>query len=348
MQHLTEQGVVRLLGAVNRKKGTTWDAYFDFNETFARYDQYLISRYGAWNFVFSGIHLDWIPDDYSLTADQFNEALTYHLEEYGPLPFGQPHTTLINNSTHTQFGHGDDCPWLTMHSVGNKPRNHGFYPALETLFNLEPAYPAINFEPYYTGWNHEINRPGDERPPADSARDNYFARAQMYGSVLSGGLSGHVHGTAAYDITTTGEPDGARPHIWEALKYESGRYMRHLAAFVMSEGVDYRRLQPASGAIDPRKAPGSPEDGLDGWSFMMRTPGNEFALLYFENGALRPGLQGFEPGAAYTLQWFDPVDGQWRPAAALEADRQGRLEVPAFPGGDNPASRDWAAKITAR
>ncbi|MDZ7723518.1 MAG: DUF5060 domain-containing protein [candidate division KSB1 bacterium] len=218
MQHLSEQGFVPLLETVRRDMGPTWKAYYDFNETFARYVQYLISRYGAWNFVFSGIHLDWIPKEYSLTANEFNEALTYHLEKYGPLPFGQPHTTLINNSTYKQFGHAENCPWLTMHSVGNKPRNHGFYPALETLFKLEPPYPAINFEPYYTGWDHEINRPGGERPPANSERDNYFARAQMYGSVLSGGLSGHVHGTAAYDITTTGEPDGMRPHIWERSK----------------------------------------------------------------------------------------------------------------------------------
>ena len=87
-----------------------------------------------------------------------------------------------------------------MHSVGNKPRDHRVADSLESIYELEPPYPAINFEPYYTGWHHEINKPGGERPPANSDRDNYFARAQMYSSVLSGGLSGHVHGTAAYDI----------------------------------------------------------------------------------------------------------------------------------------------------
>ena len=96
--------------------------------------------------------------------------------------------------------------------------------------------PAANLEPYYTGWNHHINRPGGETPAENSERDNYFARAMMYGSVLSGALAGHVHGTAAYDVTSTGEPAGWRPHIWTALRYESGAQMQHLARSCFREG----------------------------------------------------------------------------------------------------------------
>ena len=95
-----------------------------------------------------------------------------------------------------------------MHTVGNNPRNHAIYASIEELFRLTPAIPAANLEPYYTGWNHSINRPGGETPAENSERDNYFARAMMYGSVLSGALAGHVHGTAAYDVTSTGEPAG--------------------------------------------------------------------------------------------------------------------------------------------
>ncbi len=43
------------------------------------------------------------------------------------------------------------CPWLTMHTVGNKPRNHAIYASLEEIFRLSPPYPAANLEPYYTG-----------------------------------------------------------------------------------------------------------------------------------------------------------------------------------------------------
>src|SRR5690606_8539690 len=288
MLYMSEQGFVPLLETVRRDVGPSWNAYFDFNESFARYVQYLISRYGAQNFVFSGIHLDWIPKDFSLTAEQFNEALTYHLNTYGPPPFGQLHTSLIDHSTYTTFGHDEEVPWLDMHSVGNKPRDHGFYGAMDTLFALEPPYPAINFEPYYTGWNHEINKPGGETPPPNSDRDNYFARAQMYGSVLSGGLAGHVHGTAAYDVTSTGEPSGARPHIWDALKYESGNQMQHLETFVLSEGARYQQLKPYQQHLHPQKSKGSSVRGLDGWSLMMLNEEKDFGLLYCENQAELP------------------------------------------------------------
>jgi len=345
MKYLSDQGFTSLLETVRRDNCPAWKKYFDFNESYSRFVQYLISRYGAFNILFSGIHLDWIPKDYSLTADEFNEALTYHLKKYGPLPFGQPYTTLINNSTYTQFGHAQHVPWLTMHSVGNKPRDHGFYGALDTLFNLDPPYPAINFEPYYTGWNHDNNTPNGERPPANSERDNYFSRAQMYGSVLSGGLSGHVHGTAAYDITTTGEPDGVRPHIWDALKYESANYMQHLRLFILSEGKRYQQLQPAYKDIDPRKAVNSSERGLDGWSHMIRTPEKDLALLYFENKAELPKLNGFKPNASYSFQWFDPRNGKWQKLLIVKADKNGTLLIPEFPDKHNPSSTDWAAKI---
>lgn len=346
MKYLSDQGFVPLLESVRRDNCPAWKAYFDFNESYSRYIQYLISRYGAYNILFSGIHLDWIPKEYSLTADEFNEALTYHLGKYGPMPFGQPHTTLINNSTYTQFGHGADCPWLTMHSVGNNPRDHRISAMLDTLFRLTPAYPAINFEPYYTGWDHSLNKPHGERPPANSARDNYFTRAMMYVSVLSGGLSGHVHGTAAYDITTTGEPEGFRPHIWDAMKYESAGYMRHLSEFILSEGRKYQDLEPAHEDIMPGKAPGSFDDGLDGWSYMMRNPSRDLALLYFENGAVKPSLSGFIPDKPYALIWFDPVKGEWKKPVTVTADAQGTLTIPSFPDSQDTAVTDWALKIS--
>lgn len=347
MFFLAEQGFVPLLETVRRDVGPSWNAYFDFNETFARYVQYLASRYGALNFIYSGIHLDWIPDDFSLTADEFNEALTYHQKKYGSMPFGQPVTALINDSTHLQFGHGENVPWLTMHSVGNKPRDHRVADALETIFELEHPYPAINFEPYYTGWNHEINKPGGERPPTNSNRDNYFARAQMYGSVLSGGLSGHVYGTAAYDLTTTGEPEGARPHIWDALKYESANSMQYLRAFIMSEGENFQKLELARNDIEPHQAPDAPVDGLDGWSYMMRTPNKDIAFLYFENKSSLPLLHHFKQSSDYVFQWYDTVIGEWKDEIRIESDDNGTLRIPDFPGGETQSATDWAAKIVS-
>jgi hypothetical protein len=345
MKRLAEQGFVPFFETIRRDNAPSWKRYFDFNASYSRFVQYLIARYGAFNMIFSGIHLDWIPKDFSLTAEEFNQALTFHHAKYGSLPFGQPYTTLIDRSTFKAFGHGPQAPWLNMHTVGNNPRNHAIYASIEELFGLVPPYPAANLEPYYTGWNHQINRPGGETPPENSARDNYFARAMMYGSVLSGALAGHVHGTAAYDVTSTGEPAGWRPHIWTALRYESGAQMQHLRSFVMSEGARYQDLVPASGDLDPRSIPDAKGDGLDGWSFLMRTPSADYALAYFENKALATRLKGFVAGARYRWTWFDTVKGSWGASVNLRADAQGVLASPAFPQGGRQATADVAARI---
>jgi hypothetical protein len=345
MRHLADQGFVPFLETIRRDNAPSWKRYFDFDESYARFVNYMIARYGAYNLVFSGIHLDWIPKDFSLTAAEFNEALTWHYRRYGPLPFGQPYTTLIDRSTFKVFGHGAHAPWLTMHTVGNNPRNHAIYASIEELFRLQPAYPAANLEPYYTGWNHNINRPGGETPDENSPRDNYFARAMMYGSVLSGALAGHVHGTGAYDVTTTGETAGWRPYIWTALNYTSGTYMQHLRAFVLSQGPLYQLLEPVPQDLRPRGADGALSDGLDGWSFLARTAARDFALAYFENRAVRPKLAGFSPGARYEWAWFDPQTGAWGRADRLRADEQGTLLAPLFPAGGVVAARDVAARI---
>jgi hypothetical protein len=348
MQHLSNEGFVPFLETIRRDNAPSWKAYFDFNASYARFVQYIIARYGAYNLIFSGIHLDWIPENFSLTADEFNTALMYHLEKYGPLPFAQPYTTLIDSSTYKRFGHGQKAPWLNMHTVGNNPRNHAIYASIEELFRLQPAYPAANLEPYYTGWNHQINRPGGETPEENSERDNYFSRAMMYGSVLSGALAGHVHGTAAYDLTSTGEPAGWRPHIWTALRYESGAQMQHLKSFVLSEGDKYQRLQIASADLNPRSIPEAKGDGLDGWSFLMRTAEQDFALAYFENKALLPKMKGFKRNGQYAWTWFDPRTGAWSKAVQVSADASGTFTAPSFPEGGTQATRDVAAKITVR
>ena len=255
------------------------------------------------------------------------------------MPFGQPVTALIDHSTAVTFGHAGKAPWINLHATGNKPRDHGIYAAIEALFRLSPPYPAIDLEPYYTGWMHANNVVAGERPQPDTDRDNYFARAQMYGCVLSGALAGHVHGTAAYDVTVDSEPAGARPYFWQALRYKSALYMKSLARFVMSEGAKYRDLELASDSLSPRKADGSSDAGLDGWSFMMRTAARDFALLYFENQARQTRAAGWKPNAPYSFTWFSTQTGEWQGGATLRADANGEIQLPAFPGGTTLPTR---------
>jgi hypothetical protein len=346
--YLNSQGFIPLLETVRRDNCPPWKAYFDFDKSYSRFVEYMVARYGAYNFILSKIHFDIYLKNLSLTGEEFNQALIYHYRKYGPMPFGQPVTALVDHSSYTAFGHGETAPWLTLQSTGNKPRDHGIYAAIETLFRLTPAMPAIDLEPHFTGWTHGNNVVAGEQAEPGSDRDNYFSRAQMYGCVLSGALAGHVHGTGAYDITTAAEPPGPRPYFWEALRYKSADYMQWLRKFMLSEGTRYRGLLLASDDLAPRKAEGSSEAGLDGWSYLMRTAKKDLGFLYFENRAVRARTSGWTPNASYRFAWFDPRTGEWQPAVNLTADAQGVIALPQFPGGSDTADTDWAAKITAR
>jgi hypothetical protein len=344
MAYLAQNGFVPMIETIRRDVGPTWKKYGGWPETYIKFVQYMVARYGAWNIIFSKIHQDLNVDDVGLKGEDWNEALGLHLARYGHMPYGQPVTSLVDHSTLKTYGL---APWLTMHSVGNYPRTHQMCAAMEAIFKLDPPYPMGNLEPYYTGWQ-ERNVHG-ERPPSNSDRDNYFARAQMYGSVLSGGLIGHVHGTSAYDGNTTGEPpaESGRPYIWEALQFTSGRYMQHLKTFMLSAGARYQDLQLATTDVQPAKAPDSFEDGLDGWSFMMRTADQRLAFLYFERGAIRTSLKNMAASATYHLTWFNPRTGEWLAQVTVETDTQGQMRLPVFPEGKDEAVEDWALKITA-
>ena len=164
MQYLSDQGFIPMLETIRRDVAPAWKAYFKFNESFSRFVEYIAARYGAYNFIFSKIHFDIYLKNYTITGAEFNEALNYHYKKYGPMPFGQPVTALIDHSTADTFGHTDKAPWITLHATGNKPRDHGIYAAIEALFRLSPPYPAIDLEPYYTGWMHQNNVVAGERP----------------------------------------------------------------------------------------------------------------------------------------------------------------------------------------
>jgi len=87
------------------------------------------------------------------------------------------------------------------------------------------------------------------------------------------------------------------------------------------------------------------EQGLDGWSYMMRTPAKDLALLYFENQSVLPVLNNFKTNCTYYMQWFNPLKGEWGKKVTINSDGKGRIKLPDFPDGQNPSSTDWAAKI---
>jgi hypothetical protein len=122
--------------------------------------------------------------------------------------------------------------------------------------------------------------------------------------------------------------------------------MQHLKAFMLSEGGRYQDLLPASADVAPRSSADALAEGLDGWSFMMRTADRTLAFLYFETNAVAARLGGFTPSRGYRWSWFDPRSGTWSEPTLLAADAHGTLVTPDFPDGGAIAGRDIAAKVS--
>jgi hypothetical protein len=348
MDYMAETGIVPYLESVRREHMATWVRYYDVNESFIRYLNYLRARYGVYNMIFALIHFDEV-----IFQEELDAAFDLYYEQYGPMPFGQPTTVMAREATLHYFGHVEDSPWLNLHTSGNAPRHHGIYQWMEEQFRHPNPIPVFNNEPYYVGHSNygDRNAIAGERPERNSDRDNYFGRAQMYGNVLSGGLAGHVYGSLSWPGMTTGEP--ALPesryadYFWVPFTFPAHGQMRHLGEFMLSEGSDYRDLLLASDDLRPRRSPGSKDNGLDGWAYMMRTTNKRLALLYFENGCDRPVIENMVPNGTYRAEWFDPRTGRWSDVGngVLGADSNGRITMPNFPGNVTRSNTDWALKL---
>lgn len=341
MEYLSDQGMVPFLEAVRRDHGPAWKHYYDWPDSYVRYIQYLVARYGCYNIIFSGVHLDNLG---SLPAGDFNKVLTVHFNKYGRLPFEQPYSTNINGSTFRCYGHGEEAPWLTLHGVGNVPRDHRVFALLEEMFYLPDPYPALNNEPYYP----HSNNPSAKNIHGDQTSNT---RACAWGCVLNGALAGHIHGTQGYYVTT-GEPRQKKPYIWEALNgekfFDAGDDMKHLKDFMLSEGSGYQDLIPYRCSLDPyQKSDGLEKWYLSGWASMMRTPDAGLIMVYFEKDCPVAGIKHLRPHMEYYVQWFNPRTGKWPVAdeGALKVDKDGIVQLPDFPGNFRVSDTDWALKL---
>ena len=345
MNLLQEQGLVAMLETIRRDVAPPWEAYFDFNESYARFLQYMVSRYGAYNMIFSKIHFDIYLTQYSLTAEEFNEAINAHYRKYGPMPFGQPVTSLIDHATDTTFGTGEKAPWITLHSTGNKPRDHAIYAAIERQFRLSPAMPTANLEPHYTGWVHGNNVvDGEQAGTGIGPRQLFLTRSDVRVRFVGGPRRPR----ARYRRVRCDQRRRAArcaPFFWQALRYESAEYMRGLGRLSSPRARATGNCSSPPTTSPDAKRPGSSDTGLDGWSFLMRTPDKRFGLMYFENQAEHGRTIGWRPNSRYRLTWFDPRLGEWRESTELGSDGVGVIQLPPFPGGQDSAGTDWAAKI---
>ena len=335
IDYLNANGFIPFIEVARRDIGPIWKKYHQWPESYTRYIQYVWSRYQANICFFSPIHLDWAG---SLPPADWNLAANKVIEKYGPPPFGTLAGTNSNPSSLHNFGHIDQAKWLTFHQIGNQ-RTHNNYAELTEIFNTVPFVPGLHGEPYYAGM---AGAAGHTETSA------LYCRSGMYGSVLSGGLAGHIYGAGGWEggMWAGDVEEAAKTRIWDAIKWPSGGQMQHLKTFVFSERRKYQNLVPLVELISPNKS--GPEKGYIGWAYCARTPSKDFFLIYFEKDCPQASLSGALPNAKYKATWFNPRSSQWTDAGdgVLIADSTGKIVLPNFPGNLTKSDLDWGLKLT--
>ena len=330
LTYLNSQGFVGFVEPTRRDHSVAWKKYYDWPESYARFVHYIWSRYGAHNVILSPIHLDYLG--HSVPPEDYAAAIDLLLDRYGMPPFVKLVSANPHESVRRNFG---NPPWLTLHMAGNGERYHDSYDEwIGEDFRSEPPKPALNGEPHYAGWYDTRGGPTGGTP-----EDDLDIRSAMYGSVLCGGLAGHIYGASGLwggDV----EPY-AKYKMWEGIEFKSGAQLQYVRDFVTSIGLAYRDLVPHRELVAPNET--GPARSFRGWVFTARTEDLRHFLMYFEPDYKgEPVVSGAAPGAAYAVKGFDPETGEWLEWAGgrVVADARGSIRLPA-----PPRDRDLAVRL---
>lgn len=334
--YLNENGFIPFIEAARRDVAPLWHKYYQWPDTYALFLQYIYSRYQAYNTVLSPIHLDIIRE--TIPPEEFSAAIRMAEEKYGLPSFGNLLSANAHPSTLTNWG---DSSWVTLHQTGNR-RDHNSFWFLTEIFNAKYPRPALNGEPYYAGYK-DARGPGGANyqlgAKGGTELDNAYVRSCMYGSVLSGGLAGHVYGAEGI---WGGDIEPAAPiHMWDAFQWKSGAEMKHLKTFIFSIGKDYQNLVPLTDLVSPNRNHNI--HGYEGWAYCSRTPDKSIFLIYFENGCAQAEVRGAKPNSFYRAQWFNPRTGTWLDVGEgkVASNNTGEIWLPKV-----PAAVDWGLKLT--
>ncbi len=335
IDYLNEQGFVPFIEASRRDASLCWKKYYQWPDSYARFIQYIWSRYQANNTVLSPIHLDIISE--SVSPEDYLLAIRMVMEKYGPPPFGTLLSANANPSTLVNWGENS---WVTLHQIGNM-REHNNYWYLTEIFHSPHPQPALNGEPYYSGYFDARGLSGGYKfgAPGGTDKDDQYVRSSIYGSFLSGGFAGHVYGAEGI---WGGDNEAAAPvKMWEAFQWNSGNQMRHLRAFALSMSKRYQELEPNADLVSPNKT--ATLRSYEGWAYCARTPDKDLFLIYFEKGCPRGQVRGAKLKSAYRAQWFDPRNGAWLDAGGgtLRSSVIGIITLPDF-----PSDADWGLRLT--
>ncbi len=247
IDYLNDQGFVPFIEVSRRDASLVWKKYYGWPDSYARFIQYVWSRYQANNTVLSPIHLDIISE--SVGPDDYKAAIQVVKNRFGMPPFG---TLLSANSNPSTLENWGEDSWVTLQTTGNM-REHNNYWYLTEIFNMPHPQPALNGEPYYAGYVDARGLNGGYRfgAPGGTEKDDQFVRSSMYGNFLSGGFAGHVYG--AEGIWGADIEPAAPIKMWDAFQWSSAAEMQHLRTFAMSIGKRYQELVPIADLVSPNK-----------------------------------------------------------------------------------------------
>jgi hypothetical protein len=321
--------------ATRRDASLLWFKYHRWPESYSRFLQYFYSRYQAYNTVLSPVHLDIIAK--TVSPEDFVTSIKDVEERFGTLPFENLLSANANPSTLENWGEGS---WVTLHQTGNQ-REHNNYWYLTEIYNLKDPKPALNGEPYYSGYKDNRGKDGvnyTRGADGGTEHDNEIVRSGIYGSFLSGGLAGHVYGAEGI---WGGDIEPAAPiHMWDAFKWGSAAQMQYLKTFAFSIGRRYQELVPLADLVSPNKT----HDILsyEGWAYCARTPDKNVFMVYFEKGCPQSEIRGCRLNGVYSAQWFNPRNGGWINVGdgQLVSGKTGIIKLPAL-----PTTTDWGFKI---
>lgn len=338
---LNRHGITVFIEAIRRDCSKTWKYYYDWPMVYTRYIQYIFARYQVNNCIFSPIHFDIKMN--TIDSREFNEPIDLLIDTYGRPPFGTLMGTNPSPSTLINYGGPKEQHWLTLHQTGNW-REHEHYWYLTDIFHASPACPAVNGEPYYSGYpesSMKIDENGNTVTElgtltADSEEDHLNCRSGYYGSVLSGAYGGVLAGFEGGWGANIEE--GNLYNIWDTMTFPVSYQVKYVRDFLLSEGSRYTELIPNAELVTPNKA-GDPY-GYRGWAFASATEKRDLILGYVERDCPRVAVRGLRPYEKYDFIWFDPCDGTWSGSTKLSVSAVGMIHLPEYPG-----RQDWAFKL---
>ncbi len=335
IDYLNAHGFVPFIEVSRRDASMCWMKYYKWPDSYARFIEYVWSRYQANNAVLSPIHLDIISE--SVSPNDFLKAIGMVMSKYGPPPFGNLLSANANPSTLENWG---DPSWVSLQQTGNM-REHNNYWYLTEIFHMPDPKPGLDGEPYYSGYKDARSLGGGKGyqygAPGGSDKDAQFVRSAMYGNFLSGGFAGHVYGAEGIwgaDIEPT-----APTKMWDAFQWQSAAQMQYLREFAFSIGKRYQDLVPDANLVSPHE--NANLRAYEGWAYCARTPDKEIFLAYFEKDAPQAQIRGARLNSLYKADWFDPRTGSYSSAGTLRSSVIGIIQLPAV-----PSDSDWALRLT--